>query len=146
MTLSMDITFAVGATVIITNQLFSGFFVRTDSLPKSFGWIHHIDYSFYAFRGLLINEFDYKELPCNPLNPLETVEGRCPTGTEFLINYDITNGNKYHDLGHLSIFTFWDDLSSSSSVETTKQQQLSNHHGDINLLYAVTLYPSFVTK
>jgi ABC-type multidrug transport system permease subunit len=54
--------------------LFSGLFASADALPGYLSWIQYISPMKYAYTGLVINEFNGRELPnCDPSS------GKCST-------------------------------------------------------------------
>lgn len=71
---SIKTALAVLPIVILPLLLFSGLFASSDALPGYLSWIQYISPMKYAYTGLVINEFDGRELPnCDPAS------GKCNT-------------------------------------------------------------------
>lgn len=65
---------AVLPIVILPLLLFSGLFASSDALPSYLSWIQYISPMKYAYTGLVINEFNGRELDnCDPAS------GKCST-------------------------------------------------------------------
>ncbi|KYQ91489.1 ABC transporter G family protein [Tieghemostelium lacteum] len=81
-----DETFAIASGVSVIWQLFAGFFVTVDQLPKAFGWLHYINPLFYGFTSTMINEFEDRILIC----PKESIiPCQYPNGNDLLKNFGI---------------------------------------------------------
>eukprot|EP01133_Synstelium_polycarpum_P014998 gene14998-17734_t len=82
LTIQIDSSFAIGAGVTTVYQLFAGFFVTIDNLPKSFGWLRYINFIYYAFESLMANEFEGTRMNCSLPD-----KSLCPTGEDFLEDF-----------------------------------------------------------
>ncbi|KAL4425753.1 hypothetical protein ABPG75_009769 [Micractinium tetrahymenae] len=71
------IAFAVAPGVTVVLMLFGGFFVSTDSIPASIRWITYISHLYYAFQGLVINNFAGRTgwTCASPQDPTCTITG-----------------------------------------------------------------------
>lgn len=54
---SDKLAFAVAPGITVILMLFGGFFVSTDSIPAAIRWICYLSHLYYAFQGLVINNF-----------------------------------------------------------------------------------------
>ncbi|KAL4445845.1 hypothetical protein ABPG77_009044 [Micractinium sp. CCAP 211/92] len=54
---SDKLAFAVAPGITVILMLFGGFFVATDSIPAAIRWICYLSHLYYAFQGLVINNF-----------------------------------------------------------------------------------------
>lgn len=71
---SIKTALAILPVVLLPLLLFSGLFASSDALPVYLKWVQYISPMFYAYTGLVINEFDGRELPnCDPAS------GKCST-------------------------------------------------------------------
>ena len=52
------VALAVAPAVTIILMLFGGFYVNSDSIPVWLFWIRYLSYLYYAFMGLVINDFE----------------------------------------------------------------------------------------
>ena len=58
-------------------MLFGGFYVNVRRIPPWIGWLRYLSYMYWAFSGMVINEFEGREMPCeSAANP--TDYGGCP--------------------------------------------------------------------
>jgi ABC-type multidrug transport system permease subunit len=57
-----DSVFAFGSFIVTLYQLYSGFFVTTDAMPKSFAWLRFPNFMYFALRSLMVNEFEGKDV------------------------------------------------------------------------------------
>ena len=48
---------ALGPAFITVFTLFGGIYLNVDSIPQGAGWIRYIDFIYYAFSALTVNEF-----------------------------------------------------------------------------------------
>eukprot|EP01132_Coremiostelium_polycephalum_P004287 gene4287-5362_t len=97
---TVDITFAYGTAVSVVYQLFAGFFVPVNQLPKAFGWIHYINPLYYALAALMVNEFEDRDMTC-------PIEGPCPlpTGADVLKAYGFDNWSRGGAFGIVLVWT-----------------------------------------
>lgn len=93
LTVQVDTSFAIGAGVATIYQLFAGFFVTVDKLPKSFAWLRYINFVFYSFRALMANEFEGTYLDCGAPD-----REQCPSGGEYLDEFGFHDTRKGIDL------------------------------------------------
>ncbi|EFA81206.1 ABC transporter G family protein [Heterostelium album PN500] len=96
LTIQVDSSFAIGAGVTTVYQLFAGFFVTIDSLPKSFGWLRYINFIYYSFQAMMANEFENTKMDCGL--------PQCPTGKDFLEQFGMEDARKGIDLVIVSAF------------------------------------------
>ncbi|KAF2069007.1 hypothetical protein CYY_009676 [Polysphondylium violaceum] len=80
----MDIVFSIGSGVSVIYQLFAGFFVPVDQLPKAFGWLYRLNPLHYSVAALMVNEFEDRQLECP-----ETGLCQFPTGQDVLVAYGV---------------------------------------------------------
>jgi len=80
----MDTVFAFGTMASVVFQLYAGFFVPVDQLPKAFAWLYRINPLHYSVAALMVNEFEDRTLEC-------PTQGLCPypTGQDVLIAYGV---------------------------------------------------------
>ena len=58
-------------------RLFGGFYVNVDRIPNWIRWIRYISYMYWAFSGMMINEYGGRELPCGSAAS-DSDYGGCP--------------------------------------------------------------------
>ncbi|KAK5575853.1 hypothetical protein RB653_006987 [Dictyostelium firmibasis] len=97
-TVQVDTSFAVGAGVATIYQLFAGFFVPINALPKSFQWLHWCNFVYYSFEALMHNEFVGETVNCGL--------PACPNGRDVLENLGLNNRGKGINLIIVSSFAF----------------------------------------
>lgn len=51
------VAFAVAPALLVTLMLFGGFYANQDTIPVWLSWIRFVSFLFYAFSGLMVNEF-----------------------------------------------------------------------------------------
>ncbi|KAF2078191.1 hypothetical protein CYY_000481 [Polysphondylium violaceum] len=86
---TMDLVFASGSFLIVVYQLFAGFFVPVQQLPKAFGWLHYLSPLFPAFSSLMINEFQDRSIDCPEIGPC-----LYPSGNDVLVMFGINTEYK----------------------------------------------------
>ena len=45
-------------------MLFGGFYVNVDRIPPWIAWLRYTSYMYWAFSGMVINEYAGREMPC----------------------------------------------------------------------------------
>ncbi|KAF2078192.1 hypothetical protein CYY_000482 [Polysphondylium violaceum] len=101
---TMDTTFSIGSFLCGVFQLFAGFFVPTQELPKAFAWLHYLSPLFPAFVTITVNQFQDTSIDCPEIGPC-----LYPTGNDVLIKYgiqDISRGAAFGALAGWTTFYF----------------------------------------
>eukprot|EP01133_Synstelium_polycarpum_P002645 gene2645-3050_t len=89
----VDSSFAIGSGVVTVYQLFAGFFVTIDSLPRAFGWLRYINFIYYTFEALMVNEFQGRQGDCGQPDDRST----CPpgySGSDFIEHFGMEGSRK----------------------------------------------------
>ncbi|KAM9966984.1 hypothetical protein ACTFIR_007219 [Dictyostelium discoideum] len=110
-----DMTFAYGSGLSVIYMLFAGFYVPTNELPKSFGWLHWVNPLFYSFVSLVVNQFEDLPLECTRPNiPVgnSTIQIPCQfsNGNQVIEYYGIddwTRGSSFGVVVAWTVFFFW---------------------------------------
>ena len=58
-------------------MLFGGFYVNVDRIPDWIAWIRYVSYMYWAFSGMVINEYGGRVLPCGSAAS-DSDYGGCP--------------------------------------------------------------------
>ncbi|EFA85174.1 ABC transporter G family protein [Heterostelium album PN500] len=96
-----DHTFAIGAGLSVVYQLFAGFFVPVQQLPKSFAFLHYLNPLFYAFASLMVNEFEDRPLVCPP----EPQPCQYPNGNDVIKAFGLDNWTRADAFGVTVMWT-----------------------------------------
>ena len=74
----------VSFVFVLLIMLFGGFYVNVDRIPPWISWLRYTSYMYWAFSGMVINEFGGRELPCgSAASP--TDYGGCPFAGDHVV-------------------------------------------------------------
>ena len=62
---------------VLMIMLFGGFYVNVDRIPDWIAWIRYVSYMYWAFSGMVINEYGGRVLPCGSAAS-DSDYGGCP--------------------------------------------------------------------
>lgn len=67
----------VSFVFVLFIMLFGGFYVNVDRIPGWISWLRYTSYMYWAFSGMVINEFGGREMPCGSTSNAADYGG-CP--------------------------------------------------------------------
>ncbi|XP_062517681.1 protein white-like [Corticium candelabrum] len=76
MSSTVPVALALGPAFVMPFLLFGGLFIKSSEIPVYFDWIRYINWFYYGFEGLVINEWRDTDVACS----INTV-GCLPNGT-----------------------------------------------------------------
>jgi len=96
---------------MLITLLLAGFYVNSENLPEWIGWARYGSVFFYAFKAMILNQFEDLDFYCKDGQELVLeASGTCPDGTVVYSSESIcpiTTGNVIVDQNEADEFSIW---------------------------------------
>ena len=74
----------VALVIILLLLIFAGFYMELDQLPPWCAWLKYLSYLYWGYSGMMVNEFNGRELPCDAQRPGEYA-AECPFSGDLVL-------------------------------------------------------------